>query len=68
MEGSGVITDLMDVLFGCVHEHYSWPRTDRRGTYVACLECGRRIPYQWEEMGAVPNEYASRDAVLARGK
>lgn len=25
---------------------------DSKGDYVRCLECGRRMPYDWEGLGA----------------
>lgn len=41
-------------LFGCSHRRTSFPFTRRReqdlGTYVVCLECGVRIPYDWTQM------------------
>jgi len=55
---------LIDVVFGCTHSRYSFPRTVRAGarrsaaasvtgTYVVCLDCGREIPYDWHEMRTV---------------
>jgi len=52
---------LFDTVFGCWHNHYSFPITVRRGarrnsaasltgTYVVCLECGKELPYDWKEM------------------
>jgi len=35
-------------LFGCGHKHYTWPM-GRRPT-VQCLDCGRRIRYDWDRM------------------
>ena len=38
-------------LFDCVHAHITWPHRDRRGqAYVACLDCGRDLPYSLESM------------------
>jgi hypothetical protein len=56
-----IITDIIDVLFGCSHKHYSFPITakpgQRRspaaavtGTYVVCLDCGQEFAYDWQEM------------------
>ncbi len=56
--------NLLDVLFGCSHTNYSFPRTakasQRRGkaatvtgTYVVCLDCGKELPYDWQEMRIV---------------
>lgn len=54
---------LVDLLFGCWHKHYSFPRTARgsrrspaaalTGTYVVCLDCGKEFPYDWKEMKVV---------------
>jgi len=55
---------LLDILFGCSHANYSFPRTakaiQRRseaaavtGTYVVCLDCGKEFPYDWQEMKIV---------------
>jgi len=55
------MASILDMLFGCTHKNYSFPLTNRRGqrrspaasltgTYVACLECGKEFPYDWQEM------------------
>jgi hypothetical protein len=55
---------LVDILFGCSHSNYSFPRTakagQRRGdaaavtgTYVVCLDCGKEFPYDWQQMRIV---------------
>ena len=52
---------LYDLLFGCSHEHYTFPLTVRgklrrseaaslTGTYVVCLDCGKEFPYDWQAM------------------
>jgi hypothetical protein len=52
---------LMDAVFGCRHDRYSFPITvqagsrrypaaQRTGTYVACLDCGKEFRYDWQEM------------------
>jgi len=52
---------LLNALFGCTHDLITFPltpgrgrsaspRTQRLGTYVACLECGREFRYNWNEM------------------
>ena len=59
-----MIAKLLDVFFGCWHNHYSFPITIRSGarrikaasvtgTYVVCLDCGRELPYDWKEMRVV---------------
>jgi hypothetical protein len=54
----GYIANLAEWLFGCSHQKTTLPRSESSGavtnlksapseTYVVCLECGRRIPYDW---------------------
>ncbi len=48
-----MFSKLMDAMFGCRHARYSFPITvragsrrspaSRTGTYVVCLDCGKRI-------------------------
>jgi hypothetical protein len=71
---------LVDVLFGCRHPRYSFPVTIRgakahrpqaatlTGTYVACLDCGKEFPYDWQEMKAItsPERHRERLAELAK--
>jgi hypothetical protein len=56
-----MFVELIDTLFGCRHSHYSFPLTiraslrstataARTGTYVVCLDCGRELNYDWQEM------------------
>jgi len=60
---------LYDAFFGCWHSRYSFPITVRSGsrrsqaasltgTYVVCLDCGKELPYDWNEMRviATPSE------------
>jgi ribosomal protein S26 len=55
---------LFDAVFGCTHSRYSFPLTIARsalrnsaaavtGTYVACLDCGKELPYDWKAMKVV---------------
>jgi len=59
-----MLSKLVDVIFGCRHARYSFPitlragsrrsaATQRTGTYVACLDCGREFRYDWQEMKIV---------------
>jgi hypothetical protein len=59
-----MVVRLIDALFGCWHSHYSFPITVRQGlgrnpaamltgTYVVCLDCGKELPYDWQEMRIV---------------
>ena len=51
----------MGFLFDCFHRKTSFPITRRNGsgshvvanTYVVCLECGKELPYSWDEMRIV---------------
>ena len=64
---------IVDILFGCSHSNYSFPRTvkagQRRspaasvtGTYIVCVDCGKEFPYDWHAMKVVsmPSESKHR--------
>jgi hypothetical protein len=62
---------LIDAVFGCRHSRYSFPVTLRgtarrpqagalTGTYVACLDCGRELPYDWQEMKVITSSAETR--------
>lgn len=68
---------LYDAFFGCKHARYSFPVTVRHprrrpqaaaltGTYVACLDCGKELPYDWQEMKVItsPEHYREHLAEL----
>jgi hypothetical protein len=70
---------LMEAFFGCRHSRYSFTVTVRRakrrpqaatltGTYVACLDCGKEFPYDWQEMKVItsPKGHRERLAQLAK--
>jgi len=70
------VTKLIDALFGCRHSRYSFPVTVRRsarrpqagaltGTYVACLDCGREFPYDWQEMKVITSTAERREYVAS---
>jgi hypothetical protein len=78
VEGGNMIAKLVDAVFGCWHSRYSFPVSVRKasrrpqaatltGTYVACLDCGREFPYDWQEMKVItsPDEYREHLAELA---
>jgi len=55
---------LLDAFFGCAHSRFSFPLTVKAGarrtkaasltgTYVVCLECGKELAYDWQEMKIV---------------
>jgi hypothetical protein len=60
-----MISKVLQAVFGCRHTRYSFPITVRHhkairstaanltGTYVACLDCGKELPYDWHEMKVV---------------
>ena len=59
-----MIEAFLDTIFGCRHSNYSFPITIRprsrrnsaaslTGTYVACLDCGKEFPYDWQEMKVI---------------
>ena len=54
---------VLDFLFGCSHQRTTFPLTPTRkstgapipgaarvGTYVVCLDCGKELAYNWNEM------------------
>lgn len=53
---------LVDFFFGCPHRRTTFPMTPRKsagqsasgvtrlGTYVACLDCGKELAYDWSAM------------------
>ena len=54
-------------LFDCVHSHTTWPHRDPVGfAYVACLDCGKELPYSLEHMRVVTREARKRDLWGAR--
>jgi hypothetical protein len=67
---------LVDAIFGCRHSRYSFPVTLRgagrrpqaaalTGTYVACLDCGREFPYDWQEMKVIESQAERREYVAS---
>jgi hypothetical protein len=71
-----MIAKLIDAFFGCRHPRYSFPVTLRgsarrpkagalTGTYVACLECGREFPYDWQQMKVITSSAETRQYTAA---
>ena len=67
-----MVVKLIDVFFGCWHSRYSFPVTIRgkgrrpqaaalTGTYVACLDCGKELPYDWQEMKVIASSAETRE-------
>jgi hypothetical protein len=71
-----MVAELIDLVFGCRHSRYSFPVTLRRsaarpqagaltGTYVACLDCGKEFPYDWQEMKVITSPAESHQYVAS---
>ena len=68
-----MIAELLDSVFGCGHRRYSFPITVRSrsrsqaaaltGTYVVCLDCGKELSYDWNEMKLINSAAEKRDYV-----
>lgn len=41
---------LLRLLFGCRHKRFTFPQTIGGVTHVACLDCGKRVGYDWKLM------------------
>jgi hypothetical protein len=64
-----MLANVFDMLFGCGHRRYTFPITAKKGsrnlspaarvtgTYVACLDCGREFPYDWNQMKVLSANY-----------
>jgi len=75
-----MIEKLYEVLFGCRHTRYSFPVTIRKGarrrpqaaaltgTYVACLDCGKELPYDWREMKVITSPESHREHLAELAK
>jgi RNA polymerase subunit RPABC4/transcription elongation factor Spt4 len=74
-----MITKLVDAVFGCRHSRFSVPVTIRRaarrpqaaaltGTYVACLECGKEFPYDWQAMKVITSPEKHRQHLTELAK
>jgi hypothetical protein len=44
------LVGLANLLCACSHRRVTFPITLQASTYVACLECGRHLPYDWSRM------------------
>ncbi len=82
MEVAGMMTKLVNAVFGCRHSNYSFPITTKlalrrtgaaavTGTYVVCLDCGTELPYDWSEMHVTEigaKAFADKRRALASAK
>jgi hypothetical protein len=51
------VDSLLSLVGRCTHDRYSFPQTVKAGkdkgkTTVACLDCGKTLPYDWAGLGA----------------
>ena len=47
-------------LFDCAHPNTTWPRRNPAGSvYIACLDCGKELPYSLERMRIVTTQRVS---------
>ncbi len=71
-----MMAKMFDSIFGCRHSNYSFPITVRSrsrrisaasltGTYVACLDCGKEFPYDWQDMKVITSTEAGGHRVHA---
>ena len=62
-----MLSNLADWLLGCSHRRTSFPitcRAERTETYVVCLECGTRMPYDWTLMRLAKQPMGKRGMVM----
>jgi hypothetical protein len=70
---------LFQVLFGCAHRKTTFPQTPVRRarnvaaqteskgqTYIACLNCGKELPYDWERMRRVRSSRLANPVLALR--
>lgn len=49
-----MITDLMDLMFGCHHANLGFPMKRNKGKDIrVCLDCGSEFEYSWDAMQVV---------------
>jgi hypothetical protein len=73
-----MIAKLVHAFFGCWHNRYSFPHTAKpnsrkgfrpstaaalTGMYVVCLDCGKELPYDWNEMKVISSSSGARHYV-----
>lgn len=74
-----MVGKLLDALFGCSHENYSFPHSTRSGsrrnpaasltgTYVVCLDCGKELPYDWQDMKVIGSQADQRQYLQSPAK
>jgi hypothetical protein len=59
---------IINLLFGCTHSHKSRVfGGERRGFYQTCLECGKELPYNYQEMRPMKRT-ESKDSLMDNTK
>lgn len=59
------------MIFFCSHTRYTFPQTSvmrdangriaaRRGMFVTCQRCGKRLPYDWQKMRILTDEEVNK--------
>ena len=74
-----MLQSLMNTFFGCSHRRTTFPMTPTRKnggfpagvlvhseTYVVCLDCGKELSYDWDEMRVAKRTAARRRAAEAQ--
>jgi len=64
-----MLSSLADWLLGCSHRRTGFPitrRGERPETYVVCLECGARFPYDWSRMRVAGRPVGAEKSIRAR--
>jgi hypothetical protein len=71
---------LLPALFGCLHRKTTFPQTPIRRirnasssvteakaqTYIACLDCGKELPYDWDKMQRIRVTYLTSSILAFR--
>lgn len=66
-----MFNSFLNLLLGCTHRRTTFPistRASRRkpaSTYIVCLDCGKELPYSWEEMRILPERAEAAPAAVA---
>jgi hypothetical protein len=74
-----MVAKLFDAFFGCWHGNYSFPISSRSGgrrntaasltgIYVVCLDCGKELPYDWQDMKVISTAAERRQYVQSPAK
>ena len=70
-----LVQAVANLFFGCQHRRTTFPLTPKRRngapasqfeTYVACLDCGEELAYNWDEMRVGPSVSSHRSPAEAQ--